>query len=231
MANYDFVLLDVDDTLIDFALSERQGIKHVFRKFDLPFDEDIYRTYRRLNIELWESFERGDITKEDLLRVRFERLFEIYDLSADIKALNKDYQMSLGTNIRLIPNAMKVCKELNAYCTLAIVTNGTIAAQKNKLRNSGLDRIIPYIFISDELKYGKPDPRFFEHVFSIIKADKRDRVLIVGDSLGSDIKGGNNAGIHTCWYNPNKKELDQDVKINYEITDLQELRNIILNKY
>ncbi|MFA5528067.1 MAG: hypothetical protein WC996_05575, partial [Peptostreptococcales bacterium] len=87
MANYDFVLLDVDDTLIDFALSERQGIKHVFRKFDLPFDEDIYRTYRRLNIELWESFERGDITKEDLLRVRFERLFEIYDLSADIKAL------------------------------------------------------------------------------------------------------------------------------------------------
>lgn len=230
MTKYDFILFDVDDTLIDFALSERQSIEKVFRKYKVPFNEDIYHTYRRLNIELWECFERGNITKKDLLRLRFERLFEIYGLRGDIQLINSDYQINLGMNTNLIPNAIEVCQELDKYCTLAIVTNGTITAQKNKLKNSGLDKIIPHIFISDELEFSKPDPRFFEYVFSIIQSDKRDRILIVGDSLGSDIRGGNNAGIHTCWYNPNKKGLDQDVKIDYEITDLQELRNIVLHK-
>ena len=230
MTNYDFVLFDVDDTLIDFALAEKQSIERVFKKHHVPFNDEIYTTYRNINIGLWEAFELGNIGKEDLLVLRFERLFEKYGLRGDISAINLDYQIGLGTNVSLKPYAIEICKEVDEHCTLAIVTNGTVVAQRNKLKNSGLDKIFSHIFISDELQYSKPDSRFFEHVFSEIKAVDRDRILIIGDSLGSDIKGGNNSGIHTCWYNPQGIECTQDVEINYEIKDLFELRSIILNR-
>lgn len=230
MNNYDFVLFDVDDTLIDFGLGERRNIEMTFQKYNVPFNEEIYRTYRKINIELWQSFELGNIAKDDLLIWRFERLFEQYGLSGDIPAINSEYQISLGTNVSVMPNALEICKEIDEHCTLAIVTNGTIIAQRNKLKSSGLDQIFSHIFISDECQYSKPDTRFFDHVFNEIKATDKSRILIIGDSLGSDIKGGNNSGIDTCWYNPKGLALDQNVKINYEIKDLMELRSIILNR-
>ena len=108
-----------------------------------------------------------------------------------------------------------------------VVSNGTVVAQEKKLRLSGLGELMDGIFLSEALGVEKPNVEFFERMFETIGPVEKDQVLIVGDSLTSDIRGGNNAGIQTCWYNPDHKKRYADVKIDYEIADLHEIYDII----
>ena len=140
---------------------------------------------------------------------------------------NERYQLCLGDTIVFRDDSYEIVKSLRGKVKQYVVSNGTVVAQEKKLRLSGLGELMDSIFLSEALGVEKPNVEFFERMFETIGPVEKDQVLIVGDSLTSDIRGGNNAGIKTCWYNPNHKERYADVKIDYEIADLHEIYDII----
>ena len=143
------------------------------------------------------------------------------------EAFNDRYQLCLGDTIVFRDDSYEIVKSLRGKVKQYVVSNGTVVAQEKKLRLSGLGELMDSIFLSETLGVEKPNVEFFERMFETIGPVEKDQVLIVGDSLTSDIRGGNNAGIKTCWYNPDHKERYADVKIDYEIADLHEIYDII----
>ncbi len=143
------------------------------------------------------------------------------------EAFNERYQLCLGDTIVFRDDSYEIVKSLRGKVKQYVVSNGTVVAQEKKLRLSGLGELMDGIFLSEALGVEKPNVEFFERMFETIGPVEKDQVLIVGDSLTSDIRGGNNAGIKTCWYNPDHKERYADVKIDYEIADLHEIYDII----
>lgn len=227
------ILWDVDGTLLDFLKAEYAAIKKCFELFHLGecTDEMITR-YSVINKKYWERLERGEITKPEVLIGRFEEFFEKEGIVTDCaEGFNKEYQVRLGDTICFCDDSYNLLKGLKDKVKQYAITNGTKVAQDKKLSKSGLDKLFDGIFISEEIGVEKPYLGFFEHVWDKIGSYKPEEVMIVGDSLTSDIQGGNNAGILCCWYNPYKKENDKGLRIDYEIDNLQNVLEIIEYNY
>lgn len=225
---YDVILFDADDTLLDFQKSEDAALRQVFEAFRLPLTEEIRTGYLEINHGLWKALERGEIEKPQVLARRFQDTFAKFGIDGPTDgSFEREYQRMLGEGAYLVDDALDVLNALRDRCTLAIVTNGVTATQTNRLRLCGLDKIIPHIFISEQIGVAKPQQGFFDAVFAALNEPERSRVLIVGDSLTSDMRGGEVAGIDSCWYNPKDKPNDTAVRPTYEIRTLTELLAII----
>ena len=223
------ILWDIDGTILDFIRAEHAAIKKCFEVFQLGecTDEMIAR-YSKINKGYWEKLERKEITKPELLVCRFRDFFARENIITDCaEKFNKEYQVRLGDTICFCDNSYELLKSLKGRVKQYAVTNGTKIAQDKKLVKSGLIDIFDDIFISEEVGYEKPDVRFFEHIWAKIGVYKPDEVMIVGDSLTSDMQGGNNAGIVCCWYNPKKVPNTKNLKIDYEIENLNEIKALI----
>ncbi|MCQ2741999.1 MAG: YjjG family noncanonical pyrimidine nucleotidase [Bacilli bacterium] len=229
--SYKIILWDIDGTILNFKAAEAVAIKTGFKRLGLgECSDEMIKDYSSINVKWWASLERGEHTKPEILVGRFEEFFAKYGLDTS-KAFefNKNYQTDLGDMIVFNDEAYDVIKSIKVPQYGA--TNGTKIAQKKKIKGSGLDRLLEAVFISDEIGYEKPSIEYFDYVFSYIKdkhgsIDKKD-IVIVGDSLTSDIQGGNNAGIATVWYNKEHKENKTDLRIDFEIDDLHQLLKIL----
>lgn len=223
------ILWDVDGTILNFHAAEREAIRACFDAFALgPCTDEMLARYSALNDSYWKKLERGEITKAELLVRRFEDFFQNEGvICGDVVGFNADYQVRLGDTICFNDESFELLKSLQGRVRQYAVTNGTKVAQDRKLTRSGLDQIFDGIFISDVVGYEKPGREFFDHVFAHIEPCEPGEMLIVGDSLTSDIKGGNNAGIPTCWYNPTGATNDKGVTVDYEIRDLREILEIL----
>ena len=188
--------------------------------------DEMVQSYSEINEEYWEMLERHEIEKPALFRRRFEDLFSKYGLSYDTAEFNILYQQTLGNHIFPNDNSLELVRSLKGKIRQYAVTNGSFTAQERKLRRSGLDRLLDGIFISDVVGYEKPSPLFFDSVFDQIP-EGREEAIIVGDSLTSDILGGNKAGIACCWYDPENKPAPAELRIDYTITDLNQIKDII----
>lgn len=223
------ILWDIDGTLLNFEAAENYAIRKCFEIFDMGncTDEMIVR-YSVINKKYWERLERGEISKTEVLVGRYREFFEKEGLPVEnAEAFNTEYQIRLGDTAFFYDNAYELVKKLKAQVKQYAVTNGTLVAQERKLKKSGLDKLLDGVFISDVLGVEKPNIGFFDKVFAEIGAYEKDEVLIVGDSLTSDIQGGNNAGIRCCWYNPKQSADAGNRRIDYEIRDLWEVEKII----
>ena len=223
------LLWDVDGTLLDFKQAEYAAIKKCFEIFELGVcsDEMILR-YSAINRKYWEKLERGEITKQEVLVNRFTEFFKTENIQTDCAVeFNKEYQKWLGETICFCDNSYELLQSLKGRVKQYAVTNGTKAAQDRKLSKSGLIDIFDGVFISEVVGCEKPGIEFFEHVWNQIGSYKNDEIMIVGDSLTSDMQGGNNVGIVCCWYNPKGMENNTDLKIEYEIDDLQKIKEIL----
>ena len=223
------VLWDIDGTLLNFLKSEKYGIKKCFELFGLgECTDEMVERYSKINQKYWKRLELGEITKQKVLRGRFEDFFALENLGFDlIDDFNGEYQVRLGDKVFFSDNGLETVEALRGRVKQYAVTNGTYIAQKRKLELSGLDKIFDGIFISDKIGFEKPSFEFFDHVRKNIDPYNGDEVLIVGDSLTGDMRGGNNAGYLCCWYNPDGKINNTDIKIDYEITDLKQVIEII----
>lgn len=237
MDKYKVILWDIDGTLLDFIAAEKVALRACFEKFDLGqcTDEMIAR-YSVINKRHWEALERGEITKPEVLNGRFREFFGKEGLDeSKAEAFNEEYQIRLGDTCVFRDDGYELVKELKGKYIQYAVTNGTARAQERKLKNSGLGELFDGVFISDKIGFEKPTKEFFEPVFAAVLKEgdklgyeiKKDEILIVGDSLTSDMRGGNNAGIKTCWYNPASTDNNQGVKIDYEIKNLQKIKEIL----
>lgn len=223
------ILWDVDGTLLNFRAAESAAVKTCFRRFGLgECDDAMVARYSKLNTSYWERLETGELTKAQVLRGRFEEFFAAEGVFCDdIDAFNAAYQLCLGDTICYMDDSPAILTGLRGRVKQYAVTNGTVTAQERKLRNSGLGELFDGVFISDRVGFEKPSPQYFERVFAAIGPIDRRETMIVGDSLTSDIRGGNNAGIVTCWYNPAGKANEIGVRVDYEIRDLHEVEALL----
>jgi len=222
------ILWDVDGTLLDFDAAERAAIKTLFREFDLGecTDERIVR-YSEINVSFWKRLEKNELSRPLVLVGRFEQFFGEYGIDTRIASeFNERYQLTLGDTIVYRDDSLNIVKGLKGKVKQYVVSNGTVAAQTKKLERSGFGEWMDGVFLSEELGVEKPNIGFFEKVFSSIRPDDLSEVMIVGDSLTSDIQGGMNAGIKTCWYNPEKRSVPDSYRVDHVIHDLHELAEL-----
>lgn len=226
--NYSVLLFDADNTLLDFSKTEQYAFIEVMKNHGYPYDIEVKKAYDTINHGLWKQFECGEITREDVVNTRFGKLFQKIGIVGDGVAFEKEYQEELSRGCYVIDGAMELLTTLKQKgCKIYIVTNGVANTQHRRLRESGVERYVDGIFISDELGCQKPAKEFFNVVFAAIGEEHRKDSLIVGDSLTSDILGGNQAGIKSCWYNPNGYKNETKAVADYTITNLEELYEIM----
>ncbi len=227
--NFDALLWDVDGTLLDFLAAEKAAIKKLFGEFGLGECTDaMIARYSEINRRYWEALERGELTKPVILVRRFADFFAEYGIDTAVaEPFNELYQVRLGDTVVFCDGSYDIVASLRGRVKQYAVSNGTIAAQELKLRNSGLGELFDGVFLSERLGCEKPAAGFFERVFEAVGPVDRERVLIIGDSLTSDMAGGNNAGIKTCWYNPGAAPNSTLARIDYEIRDLHEIYGIL----
>ena len=229
MSNIKVILWDIDGTLLNFEEAERYAIRACFAKFSLgECTDDMLADYSKINRGYWQRLERGELTKPQVLEGRFTEFFGKYGLDTGCAAaFNAQYQISLGDTFCFHENGLETVQSLQGKVKQYAVTNGTRIAQERKLRVSGLADLLDGVFISEEVGIEKPGIGFFQRVFGQIGTYAPGEVMIVGDSLTSDIQGGNNAGILCCWFNPQGKPAPDSLCIDYTISDLSQILDII----
>jgi|SRR5699024_934703 len=225
---YEVIIFDADDTLFDFKKSESEAFKKTMFEFDIKYDEENHlKIYEDINKAIWEEFEAGLISQEKLKVERFRRLSDKLNISLDEVKFAKAYMKHLSQASFLLDDSMDLVKSLHKDYILAMITNGLKYVQDNRIRKSSIAKYFDEIIVSEEVEVAKPDPKIFEYALDNIECKDKSKILMVGDSLTSDIQGGINFGIDTCWYNPNKTFNKMNIKPTYEISKLMELKTIL----
>lgn len=228
MNHFTTILWDVDGTLLDFNYSQRHAITKCFQTIGREITEEMIARYSQINDTFWKRLELGEITKAELLSGRFVQLFEEYDIhGVDVEAFRQEYQKELGSVFCYIDDSLHICKALQGRVKQYVVTNGVTATQQNKLKLSGLGDMMEDIFISEQIGAPKPHREYFDYCLAHVAEKDRQRILLVGDSLTSDIKGGVLAGIPTCWYRPEGTVNPTEYKPDYEINDLHQVLELL----
>jgi 2-haloacid dehalogenase len=225
--HYPWLFFDADGTLFDYNRAEVTAFRKAFHSLQFQFEENYLDTYQKINRELWQALERHEITPAVLRVRRFELLLEALQLAGSADALSVAYVEQLGFCTDLIDGAYEVLQTLSKRSRIAIVTNGLEAVQRSRLMHSAIQPLITELIISEEVGAAKPHPAFFDAAFTRTGNPAKSDVLIIGDSLTSDIKGGVDYGIDTCWYNPGGEVKPEGLSITYEIPQLAELLEII----
>ncbi len=220
---------DIDGTLLNFDLAETRAIRKCFDLYGLgELSDRALQDYKKINKFLWEKLEEDKITRTEVLEGRFKKLFDKYSYQVDdIPAFNIVYQKALGQTYVLNENARETIENLGDKYAQYGVTNGSIIAQEGKLKGAKLDKYLRDVFISERIGYEKPAREFFDYVFDRVGSANPDDYIIVGDSLTSDIRGGNLAGMKTIWYNPASLINELGFKVDYEVTDLIDIVDIL----
>jgi len=225
--HYSWLWFDADGTLFDYNRAEAAALKNTFHSLTLPFEDTYLDVYRKINHGLWQALERQEITQTVLGLRRFELLMEALQVTGSPKQMSSTYVEQLSICSELMEGAYEVLQDLHEKSQIAIVTNGLQTVQRGRLAHSTIRDFINELIISEEIGAAKPGRAFFEAAFTRCGNPARSEVLIIGDSLTSDIQGGVDYGIDTCWYNPIGQPGPEDLPIVYEIRHLHELLELI----
>lgn len=227
---YDVLLFDADNTILDFDKAEEQALRLAFAHCNLHYDEKVLSVYRRNNIKQWHLFEQGIIkNKSEVLISRFVETFKELGLVSNCECAAELYEKYLHNGFYVVYNAEHVLQRLQKLnCRLYLVSNGVLSIQNSRMKGSGMDKYFLRRFVSEEVGYPKPRKEYFEYCFAKIENCDKSKTLIIGDSLTSDIQGGINACIDTCWYNPKHAPNVSPFSATYEIDDLEQLLSIVI---
>lgn len=224
---YQFLLIDLDDTILDFHLAERVALNNTLLHFGVEPTEETVALYKSINQAHWRMLERGEVTRDYVNTQRFVALFHALGKEVDGKVCAAYYLSQLALTHDYIPGAEEAVKRLSGKYRLFIASNGNASVQLPRMAHSGLDNYIEKAFISESLGATKPSVAYFDLCFAQIPDFDKEKALMVGDSLTSDIQGGINAGIHTCWVNPGGKPNTTGIRPDYEIEALSQLEALL----
>ena len=224
---YEYLLFDADDTLFDFPKASSRAFENMCRAHGIPYTPEIYRLYHEINLELWAAFDRGEAAKEFVTLERYVRFLKALGLERDPAECNRDYLAALGQGVYPLPHAEAVCRELKQRGHhMYIITNAVASVQRSRLRGSVFASLFEAAFISEEAGAAKPSKAYFDYVRRQLPGMRSENTLVIGDSLATDIRGANNAGLPCCWFNPSGKPRQEGLRVDYEIRDLRELLEI-----
>lgn len=224
---YDTILFDADGTLLDFIRSEREAFKETMAMHGVDVNEEMIERYSEINDSLWKKLEKKEIERSVLLYHRFELFCEHYGICANALKISDDYIKTIATKGYMLDGAEELLKRLYGKVRMYIITNGAEYVQKGRYAKLSLEGYFDGLFISEKIGFNKPDVRFFEAVEQSIENFDREKTLVVGDSLSSDIKGGIAFGLDTCWYNPEQKKAPTDIKPTFTAFDFETVYGII----
>ena len=224
---YDVLIFDLDDTLFDFGIAEKNALLHLFMEYGLPNGMDEYfLSYKEISKVLWDDLEHGRTTLAELKIERFKRLFLQHAMDIDSAVFGQKYLDKLGKEIHMINGVEEMFANLSG-CRFALLTNGFKEVQHARIGGSSLKDLFEVLITSEETGFQKPQTEIFEYTFDKLNISDKSRVLMIGDSLTSDIQGGNNFGIDTCWFNPHLKKNVTAIEPTYEIQSWKELVKIV----
>jgi len=223
---YTTLFFDLDNTLLDFHKAESWAISKTLETFDLPNDDKIIKLYSEINRSYWQRFEKGEIPKDAIFEGRFETLLSVLSVERDIHAISNDYFLNLSCGYFKVDGADEILtflkeKGYKIYAT----TNGFSRTQYSRIEKSGLSVYFDDVFISEDAGHQKPEKEYFDYCIDKIAEKNKENILIIGDSQSSDILGGINSNIDTCWFDFAGEE--QKYQSKYTITDLDQLKNIL----
>ncbi len=224
---FEFLFLDLDDTILDFHKAERLAIAKTIRDFGVEPTETVLSRYHVINKWHWEQLELGKMTRAEVLENRFGMLFEELGVRADKVLCARAYERNLSQGHWFLPGAEEAVDRLSKKYRLFLASNGTASVQKGRMTSANLYRFFEKVFVSQEIGHNKPSPAYFEAAFAQIPGFDKSKCLMVGDSLTSDIRGGINAGIKTCWVNPGHAPGREDIRPDYEIEYLHQLESLL----
>ena len=221
---FDIVLLDADETVYDFKLAEKTAVSLTLEKFGVTPTDEIVHRYSEINLGCWKALERGELARESLKTVRFQRLFEQIGASpVDYAAVNDSYLENLSYQAFLLDGALEFVKRLHEHCKIYLATNGLTVPQTGRFSRAAIKPYVDGIYISEQIGASKPDKAYFDYIFKDLGITDKSRCIILGDSLTSDMQGGRNAGIATCYFG---KPIEDD-RCDYQIEELMEFLTIL----
>ena len=223
----EFLFLDLDDTILDFHKAERIALSKTIRQFGVEPTEEVLHRYHVINKWHWEQLEQGKLTREEVLQNRFGVLFEELGVAADKEACARAYEKNLSIGHFFLPGAEETVDRLSKKYRLFLASNGTASVQHGRMTSANLYRFFEKVFVSQEIGHNKPSKAYFDGCFAQIPGFEPEKAIIVGDSLTSDILGGINAGIRTCWVNPGHAPARADIQPDYEIEALPQLEALL----
>lgn len=225
---YEVIIFDADETLFDFKKSEKCAFENAMLEFNIEYNESYHlKIYEEINNALWKDFENGLITQEKLKIERFRKLSDKLNINFDPVEFAKCYMKHLSKASFLYKDSTSLIEDLYKEYTLIIITNGLRDVQNNRIRRSTIGKYFEEIIISEEVGVSKPNAEIFEIALRNTTFTDKSKILMVGDSLTSDIKGGLNFGVDTCWFNRKKTLNKTEINPTYEISNLLDLKNIL----
>lgn len=222
----EFLFLDLDDTILDFHKAERIALSKTLEELGLAPTEEVLSRYHAINKWHWEQLEQGKMTREEVLVNRFGALFREMGREVEASLCARTYEKNLSIGHYFLPGAEEAVEKLSQKYRLFLASNGTASVQKGRLTSANLYRFFEQVFVSQEIGFNKPAKEYFEACFARIPGFDREKAMIVGDSLTSDIRGGLNAGMKTVWVNPEKADCG-DIVPHYQIESLAQLEELL----
>ena len=224
---FEYLFLDLDDTILDFHKAERLAIAKTIRQFGLEPTEEVLHRYHLINKWHWEQLELGKLTRDQVLENRFGALFAEFGVQADQAACARAYERNLSIGHYFLPGAEEAVEALSKKYRLFLASNGTASVQKGRMTSANLYRFFEKVFVSQEIGHNKPSLAYFEAAFAQIPGFDKSKCIMVGDSLTSDIRGGIQAGIKTCWVNPSHASHPENIVPDYQIEYLHQLDDLL----
>jgi len=220
----DWLLFDLDNTIVDFNASSKEAFVKLLEELGVEKPADLYPKYNVINHKCWDEREAGLISHTELKKKRWDLFFKEVGIDYDPLSANDFYFEVIKTNPILIEGAETLLQKIQGKYRTMIITNGLSEVQNPRIKKLKLEQYFEQIIISDEIGVAKPQQKFFDHCENLMpQGVNRDRVLVIGDTLKSDIKGGNAYGYQTCWYNYYKKENDTDIQPGFVVDNLATL--------
>lgn len=223
---YTWLLFDADGTLFDFDLAEKLALQSVLEYLDQPFNDHAYNNYKRINQQLWQAFEKGQIKQSDIKIRRFAQWLDVLGIPADAEVVSHHYVTQLATQGPLLEGALELIQTLAPHYKMLIITNGLKEVQRPRFNASILRPYFVDIVVSGEVGVAKPEAGIFDIAFNMMGNPRKSEVLMIGDSLSADMQGALNYGIDTCWFNPQKAP--GDLYLCYTIHRLKQLKTILI---
>lgn len=226
MKKYTTLYFDLDNTLLDFSAAEHMAIQKLFKLHNLPVSDEYIAKYSAINLTWWERFEKGEIEKSQIYSGRFREYLDFFGFEADPDKMAEDYFDFLSQGYYLIEGADKALEYIKSKgYTVCITTNGMSKTQYRRIENCNIKQYFDYIFVSEDAGHQKPETEYFEYVMQNTDEKDKSKILVIGDSMSSDILGGINFGVDTCWLNPKGKAGAH--KATYEIANIMQICDIL----
>lgn len=236
MKRYQFLLLDLDYTLLDFDADMTMAFEKLYESAGFgkvrPYSPAMLDLYEKHNNAWWRKFENRECTKAELFRNRFIDFLKEAGFSGDPDKLNEEYFDFLGTGGVPYPGALALLEKLSRDYSLYVTTNGNAATAKTRIENSGVGSYIKDYFVSEAIGFAKPDRRYFDYAAAHIPGFQKEQALVVGDSLLTDIQGANNAGLHSLWYHPSGRQWEDGMEqpYTYRAGSYEEILRLLLDE-